>query len=76
CSRVDPFDPLPNLSDMPTICHMLPPVMYRNDIVNAKLEEVNGYLEILRPVTTNFGGRAEVLSVQEEEYIVKYIGPE
>ncbi|GKA92914.1 augmin subunit 5 [Tanacetum coccineum] len=56
--------------------HNLPPVMYKNDIVNAKLEEVNGYLEILRPVTTNFGGRAEVLSVQEGEYIVKYIGPE
>ncbi|GKC33430.1 hypothetical protein Tco_0043584, partial [Tanacetum coccineum] len=50
--------------------------MYRNDIENDKLEEVNGHLEIMRPLITNFGGRAKVLSVQEGEYIVKYIGPE
>ncbi|GKC56785.1 hypothetical protein Tco_1084383, partial [Tanacetum coccineum] len=30
----------------------------------------------MRPLITNFGGRAKVLSVQEGEYIVKYTGPE
>ncbi|GJU95646.1 hypothetical protein Tco_1320402 [Tanacetum coccineum] len=47
-----------------------------DDIVNAKLEEVNGHLEIMRPLITNFGRRAKILSIQEGEYIVNYTGPE
>ncbi|KAF3436568.1 hypothetical protein FNV43_RR23660 [Rhamnella rubrinervis] len=39
-------------------------------------EAVNGHLDILRPAIKNYGGSVEVLSVEDGECSVKYVGPE
>lgn len=41
-----------------------------------ELQAVNGHLDILRPAIKNYGGSVEVLSVDEGECLVKYVGPE
>lgn len=40
------------------------------------LQAVNAHLDILRPAIKNFGGSVEVLSVEEGNCNVKYVGPE
>lgn len=40
------------------------------------LQAVNAHLDILRPAIKNYGGSVEVLSVEGEDCVVKYIGPE
>ncbi|XP_078160248.1 NFU domain protein 1 isoform X1 [Carex rostrata] len=40
------------------------------------VEAVNNHLEILRPAIKNYGGSVEVLSVDGEDCLVKYVGPE
>lgn len=37
---------------------------------------MNNHLEILRPAIKNYGGSVEVLSVDGEDCLVKYVGPE
>ncbi|KAL5544489.1 hypothetical protein UlMin_008273 [Ulmus minor] len=37
---------------------------------------VNGHLDILRPAIKNYGGSVKVLSVEGEDCVVKYVGPE
>lgn len=37
---------------------------------------MNAHLDILRPAIKNFGGSVEVLSVENGECSVKYMGPE
>lgn len=40
------------------------------------LQAVNAHLDILRPAIKNYGGSVEVLSVEGEDCVVKYVGPE
>ncbi|PON42054.1 FeS cluster assembly containing protein [Trema orientale] len=40
------------------------------------VEAVNGHLDILRPAIKNFGGSVEVLSVENGDCLVNYVGPE
>ncbi|XP_059630877.1 nifU-like protein 1, chloroplastic [Cornus florida] len=40
------------------------------------IEAVNGHLDILRPAIKNYGGSVEVLSVEGEDCLVKYVGPD
>ncbi|XP_010522834.1 PREDICTED: nifU-like protein 1, chloroplastic [Tarenaya hassleriana] len=40
------------------------------------VEAVNAHLDILRPAIKNYGGSVEVLSVEGEDCVVKYVGPE
>jgi len=42
----------------------------------ANLQAVNAHLDILRPAIKNYGGSVEVLSVEGEDCVVKYVGPE
>jgi NFU1 iron-sulfur cluster scaffold homolog, mitochondrial len=37
---------------------------------------VNNHLDILRPAIKNYGGSVEVLSVDGEDCLVEYVGPE
>lgn len=39
-------------------------------------QAVNTHLDILRPAIKNYGGSVEVLSVEGEDCVVKYVGPE
>ena len=37
---------------------------------------MNRHLDVLRPAIKNYGGSVEVLSIEGEECVVKYTGPE
>lgn len=40
------------------------------------MQAVNGHLDILRPAINNYGGSVEVLSIENGDCLVKYVGPE
>lgn len=40
------------------------------------MQAVNSHLDILRPAIKNYGGNVEVLSVEDGDCVVKYMGPE
>lgn len=40
------------------------------------MQAVNGHLDILRPAIKNYGGSVEVLSIENGDCLVKYVGPE
>ncbi|XP_060217563.1 nifU-like protein 1, chloroplastic [Lycium barbarum] len=50
--------------------------VYDQQVVDTTAEAVNAHLDILRPAIKNFGGSVEVLSVEEGNCNVKYVGPE
>ncbi|KAJ8573677.1 hypothetical protein K7X08_010188 [Anisodus acutangulus] len=50
--------------------------VYNEYVVETTVEAVNAHLDILRPAIKNFGGSVEVLSVEEGNCNVKYVGPE
>ncbi|KAH0782185.1 hypothetical protein KY290_001783 [Solanum tuberosum] len=50
--------------------------VYNEQVVETTAEAVNAHLDILRPAIKNFGGSVEVLSVEEGNCNVKYVGPE
>ncbi|OIT21965.1 PREDICTED: nifU-like protein 1, chloroplastic [Nicotiana attenuata] len=50
--------------------------VYDEHVVETTVEAVNAHLDILRPAIKNFGGSVEVLSVEEANCNVKYVGPE
>ncbi|KAK4379821.1 hypothetical protein RND71_001683 [Anisodus tanguticus] len=50
--------------------------VYNEYVVETTVEAVNSHLDILRPAIKNFGGSVEVLSVEEGNCNVKYVGPE
>ncbi|XP_047335080.1 nifU-like protein 1, chloroplastic [Impatiens glandulifera] len=40
------------------------------------VEAVNRHLDILRPAIKNYGGSVEVLSIEDDNCLVKYVGPD
>ncbi|XP_009798989.1 nifU-like protein 1, chloroplastic [Nicotiana tabacum] len=50
--------------------------VYDERVVETTVEAVNAHLDILRPAIKNFGGSVEVLSVEEGNCNVKYVGPD
>ncbi|CAN8308758.1 unnamed protein product [Cochlearia groenlandica] len=50
--------------------------VFDEEVKQITVEAVNGHLDILRPAIKNYGGSVEVLSVEGEDCVVKYIGPE
>lgn len=45
-------------------------------ILDMQLQAINDHLDILRPAIKNYGGSVEVLSLEGEDCLVKYVGPE
>lgn len=50
--------------------------VYEDQINETTVEAVNGHLDILRPAIKNYGGCVEVLSIENGDCLVKYVGPE
>lgn len=40
------------------------------------VDAVNAHLDILRPAIKNYGGSVEVISIEGEDCVVRYVGPE
>ncbi|KFK30728.1 hypothetical protein AALP_AA6G019600 [Arabis alpina] len=50
--------------------------VYDEEVKQITVEAVNAHLDILRPAIKNYGGSVDVLSVDGEDCVVKYVGPE
>ncbi|XP_062083992.1 nifU-like protein 1, chloroplastic [Humulus lupulus] len=50
--------------------------VYDEEVKETTAEAVNRHLDILRPAIKNFGGSVEVLSVENGDCFVNYVGPE
>lgn len=50
--------------------------VYDDQINETTVEAVNGHLDILRPAIKNYGGSVDVLSIENGDCLVKYVGPE
>ncbi|CAE6141511.1 unnamed protein product [Arabidopsis arenosa] len=50
--------------------------VFDEEVNQITVEAVNAHLDILRPAIKNYGGSVEVLSVEGEDCVVKYVGPE
>ncbi|CAH8306004.1 unnamed protein product [Eruca vesicaria subsp. sativa] len=50
--------------------------VFDEEVKHITVEAVNAHLDILRPAIKNYGGSVEVLSVEGEDCVVKYVGPE
>ncbi|CAA0393131.1 unnamed protein product [Arabidopsis thaliana] len=50
--------------------------VFDEEVKQITVEAVNAHLDILRPAIKNYGGSVEVLSVEGEDCVVKYVGPE
>lgn len=45
------------------------------EVKETTVEAVNGHLDVLRPAIKNYGGSVEVLSIEGDHCLVKYVGP-
>lgn len=50
--------------------------VFDDEVKQTTVEAVNAHLDILRPAIKNYGGSVEVLSIEGEDCLVKYVGPE
>ncbi|CAA7013105.1 unnamed protein product [Microthlaspi erraticum] len=50
--------------------------VFDEEVKQITVEAVNAHLDILRPAIKNYGGSVEVLSVEGEDCVVNYVGPE
>ncbi|XP_010422671.1 PREDICTED: nifU-like protein 1, chloroplastic [Camelina sativa] len=50
--------------------------VFDEEVKQITVEAVNAHLDILRPAIKNYGGSVQVLSVEGEDCVVKYVGPE
>ncbi|CAH2072068.1 unnamed protein product [Thlaspi arvense] len=50
--------------------------VFDDEVKQIDVEAVNAHLDILRPAIKNYGGSVQVLAVEGEDCLVKYVGPE